>query len=114
MYNYLVIKNLTRDVTISEKAKKALSFTDKTFGMILPKNSDGLIFKTRYGIHTFFMKDSVDVLILDSNNCVVRIVNGLKPNRIFLWNPKFNTVAELPNGRVEKTKTKVGDKISLV
>lgn len=108
MYNYSMVKNLTNGKIISEKIKHAKNFTDKTFGMILKKNADGLIFRTRLGVHTFFMREPIDILILDTNNNV-RVVKKVYPNKIFLWNPKFATVIELPDGSLNRSKTKIGD-----
>lgn len=106
-----MVKNISNGEIISEKVKLAKSFSDKTFGMILSKNSEGLIFKTRFGIHTFFMRKSIDVIVLDKENKVVQISENLRPNNIFLWNPKFNIIIELPQGLVKKSKTKVGDSL---
>ena len=106
-----MIKNITNGEVISEKVKLAKSFSDKTFGMILSRNSGGLMFKTRFGIHTFFMKKSIDVIVLDKEDRVRQISEDLKPNNIFLWNPKFNTIIELPHGSIKSSKTKVGDSL---
>ena len=89
----------------------AKSVSDKSFGMILKKNSEGLFFRTRFGIHTFFMKKPIDILILDSLDKVVRIKPNLKPNKIFVWDFKFDKIVELPEGSVNKLKIKVGDEI---
>ncbi len=104
-----MIKNKTNSKIVSENARVAVSFSDKIFGMILEKNSQGLIFESRFGIHTFFMKKPIDVLILDKNNRVGQIKKSLKPNRIFLWNPVFSKIIELPEGSLERSGTKKGD-----
>ena len=93
---------------INLKVKIAKSLYDKMFGMILRRNRDGLIFKTRFGIHTFFMKKPIDLLISD-NNKKVRLIKKIMPNRIFIWNPKFDTVIELPEGSIKKLNIEVGD-----
>ncbi len=109
-----MIRNLTRETIVSKKARLAKSIPDKYLGMILAKNSQGLIFSTRFGIHTFFMKASIDVLVLDYEKKVVKIREDLKPNRIFLWNPKFDCIVELPTGLISKSKTKEGDKLTIL
>ena len=70
-------------------------------------------FKTRWGIHTFFMKEAIDVAILDEFFKVVRLKKNLNPNRIFVWNPKFESVIELPKGWIDKKKIDIGSTISL-
>jgi uncharacterized membrane protein (UPF0127 family) len=104
-----VVKNVTSGKVLSEDAEIAKNFWDKSFGMILTRNSPGVILKTAFGIHTFFMKSPIDVLILDKNKKIVKIKENLSPGRIMVWNPKFDTVVELKGGTVNKTKTKVSD-----
>lgn len=57
------------------------------------------------------MKFPIDILILDNKNKVVAVKENMKPNSIFLWNTKYNTVIELPAGAITKSKTKIGDVI---
>jgi uncharacterized membrane protein (UPF0127 family) len=55
-----------------------------------------LYFETRWGIHTFFVREPIDVLILDEENRVQVIKKDLKPWRLFFWNPRYGKVVELP------------------
>jgi len=71
-----------------------------------------MLLKTHFGIHTFGMGYPIDVLVLDKKNNVAAMKKNVKPNRIFLWNPKFQTVIELPAGTIKKTKTQLQDKLS--
>jgi uncharacterized protein len=91
-------------------AKLANSFLDQLLGLHRKSNPRTLIFKTRFGIHTFFLKESIDVIILDSGLIVVKIAT-IKPNKIFFWNPKYDTVIELPKGFIKKSKLKLGDNV---
>jgi len=92
---------------------KYLTGTSKAIGLIAAKKAYPVFFQTRFGIHTFGLKFPIDVLILDSNNKVVKIAESLKPNHIFLWNPKFEKVIELPAGAVDKKKINVGSLLNL-
>lgn len=69
--------------------------------------------KTRFGIHTFGVRFTIDVLILDKKNKIASIKENLKPNRIFLWNPAYEKVIELPRGTIKKYSLKLGDAIKL-
>src|SRR4029079_6280811 len=60
-----------------------------------------LYFETRWGIHTFFVKEPIDVLILDEEKTVQVIKKGLKPWRLCFWNPKYGKVVELPKGTIK-------------
>ena len=91
----------------------AKNFIEKTIGLIGKKNPHAIFFKTRFGIHTFGMQFPIDVLILDSKNNVVKCKENFKPNRLFLWNPKYNGVLELPEGTIKTKKIKINDKIDI-
>ena len=69
--------------------------------------------KTHFGIHTFGLKFPIDILILNNNNKVVSIKENLKPNKIFLWNPIYEKVVELPRGTIEKKAIKINMPIDI-
>ena len=73
-----------------------------------------LVFKTRFGIHTFFLKLPIDVIVLDKNKKAVIIKRSLKPNRIFFWNIMYDTVVELPKNSIQISKTEEGDLLELI
>ena len=97
---------------IEIKAKKAHGLS-KITGLIGKKSATPLLLTTRFGIHTFFLKFPIDVLVLDESNSVVGFKEGLKPNRVFLWNPKYSTVVELPQGSIKRLKVVLGSEIKL-
>ena len=94
---------------ISSKHDAVVKLWDKTLGLLRTESNTPLTFKTRFGIHTFGMKNSIDILILDRTNNVVRIKENLSPQRVFIWNPKFDIVVEMPSGLIKKSKTALGD-----
>jgi uncharacterized membrane protein (UPF0127 family) len=71
-------------------------------------------FKTRWGIHTFGMKFPIDVIILDDTYRVVRTRIALPPNRVFVWNPRYHHVIELPALSVPKQRIQMGEKIQII
>lgn len=85
---------------------------EKLKGLIGAQKAYPISFKTRFGIHTFGLNFPIDVIILDKNHTVIKIAEGLKPNRIFLWNPKFDNVIELPIDSVKKFKIKTGSTVN--
>ena len=60
------------------------------------------------------MKYSIDVLILDKAGRVVALKENLKPFRIFLWNPLFDRVVELPAGTIKNEKIHINSSVKLV
>lgn len=89
---------------------RRLNGIEQIKGLMFVNKAEPVLIKTRWGIHTFGLRFPIDVLILDKSNKVVKIKKDLKPNKIFLWNPKYDQVLELP---VEKRNIKIGEKIKL-
>lgn len=112
MYNEFVLRNKTRKTVISKDLKIFKGNAQKTLGL-LGKTPQTILFRTRFGIHTFFLKYPIDVIVLNSQNRVVKVKRELRPNRIFLWNPKFEIVIETQSGKVEESKTEIGDFLEL-
>lgn len=109
----MIIKNITRKTTLTKQLKVANSFKDRSLGLLNPKNPRSLLIKTRFGIHTLFLKSTIDVIILD-RNLYVKKLKTLHPNRIFVYNPAFQTIIELPSNTIKKSKTQLGDKLKML
>jgi hypothetical protein len=95
------------------KAKKLESFPEKSKGLLGFDKPTSIYFKTRWGIHTFFMKFPIDVVVLDRQSRVVVLRKNLKPNRIFMWNPVYEEVLELPVGTILRLKLHKNQQINL-
>lgn len=102
-------KELATDVTV------AASFTSRLRGLLgrssLPAG-EGLLIKPCKGIHTFFMKFSIDVIFLDRDNRIVALNLSLPPNRMTRIYLKAVSVLELPAGTIGGTVA-VGDAIDI-
>ncbi len=71
-------------------------FKDKLLGFMFKKNIDyALRFKCK-GIHTFFMKEKIDIIITDKNNKILYIYNNFKKNKILVKRNSYY-IYELPN-----------------
>lgn len=90
------------------KVYKARNIFEKTFGLMFRNKVYPLYFETRWGIHTFFVRREITILILDASNKIVKI-KKVKPNRIYFWNPKYKKVLELPKGFLSPRVIKVGE-----
>jgi uncharacterized protein len=98
---------------IKLSVRRAKNLKEKIQGLIGENNPHTLMIRTRFGIHTFGVKFPIDVLILNKKNQAVSMKEGLKPNRIFLWNPLYEKVLELPAGTIKKHGIKMHDLIDL-
>ena len=92
---------------------RAKNLRQKTIGLLHTKTPQSLYLQTRFGIHTFGMQYAIDIIILDDQFTVKKMKQNLKPQQIYLWNPKYQHVLELPEGTIEKKKINIGDKIKI-
>ena len=75
--------------------KDCIKFKDKLLGFMFKKNIDSALrFKCK-AIHTFFMKEKIDVVITDKNNKVIQVKNNMNKNKILI-NFKAYYFYELP------------------
>jgi uncharacterized protein len=116
MLNQIRMKliNKTKNTTIAENIIEAKSLKDQSMGLLKYKTPTAMLIKTRFGIHTFFMKYPIDVLVLDKQNRIAQIKENLQPNKLFVWNPKYETILELPLGAIKQSKTQLHDQINLL
>ena len=63
-------------------------------------------------IHTFFMKFPIDVLFLDADLTVRRVIEDLRPWRLSPWVLSARSVLELKGGTL-KGAVQVGDKLEM-
>lgn len=91
--------------------KEANTFLDKLKGLMFIKNFNYILkFKTN-GIHTFFMKTEIDVILTDKNNKILYIYKKLKPNKIILPKRKVRYTYEMPVNYIKNIK--IGDYLNL-
>lgn len=76
--------------------KDCQNFKDKLLGFMFKRNINyALRFKCK-SIHTFFMKENIDIIITDKNNKVLYVYNNFKKNRILIKKNAYYFY-ELPN-----------------
>lgn len=69
---------------------------------------EGLWLEPCNGIHTFFMRFPLDVLILDAQGQALRTLTGVRPWRFCLPMRGGRTVVELPAGTLAAQEIQVG------
>ncbi|MBP7215872.1 MAG: DUF192 domain-containing protein [Candidatus Omnitrophica bacterium] len=106
------IANLTKNTVLATNAFVAKSFFTRLKGLLgrkqLPQN-EALIIQPCNAIHTFFMRFSIDVVFLDKNDVVIKVIHALKPFRITATYFKASKVIELPSGVLQATSTTESD-----
>ena len=109
----VILKNLSSKTIIASDLKEPKSFWAKSLGLLNPKSPSSILITTHFGIHTLFLKQPIDVLIIDDNFLVKKAL-CLKPYRLLIYNPAYKLIIELPQGTIKKSKTKTGDKIKMI
>ena len=93
--------------------KECISFKDRLLGLMFKKNiSVGYLFKNCNSIHTFFMKENIDVLLLSKDNKILHIYKNLKPWKIILPKKQVSNILELPSNTCVNLKINQKIKIS--
>ncbi len=77
------------------------------------EKGEGLYITQCRSIHTFFMRFSIDILFLDRERKVTKVISELKPFRVAFGTICTIGVLELPEGTVNKNQCEIGDLISL-
>lgn len=77
--------------------KEAKTFKDRLIGLMFKKNiTYGLLFNNCRSIHTFFMKEPIDIICTDKKDNIIKTYKNVKPNRIIIAPRKTYKIYELP------------------
>jgi uncharacterized membrane protein (UPF0127 family) len=77
-------------------------------------DGSGLYFPGCRSIHSFFMKISIDVLFLDKELKITKMISCLRPYRLAFSPLKTKHTLELSCGALKELQLKVGDTILLI
>ena len=79
--------------------KECKSFYSRLLGFMFKKNiNNALLFDKCDSIHTFFMKENIDVIMCDKDNTILFFYKNLPKNKI-IWPKKgVKKVFETPSG----------------
>lgn len=89
-------KVLSNDILIAE------SILDRMIGLMFKKEMagyEGLLIMPCRSIHTFFMRYSLDIVFLSSDNRIIKIIRDLKPWRLTWIYIRAIKTLELPAGK---------------
>jgi uncharacterized protein len=116
MGRYVRIANLTRGTSIAEHCRVASSLAERTVGLLatpqLPAG-EGLLIERTQSIHMFFMRYPIDVIFVDGDGTVRKVVSGLPPWRVVWWARGARDCIELPVGALTASRTEPGDRVEV-
>lgn len=102
---------------ITENAEMADTYYKRLIGLLGRSHlsvSEALILKPCNAIHTFWMKFSIDVIFLDSEQKICHLIENMKKNRISKLSFHTKCVIELPAGQIKDFNLKVGDQLEII
>ena len=85
---------------------KAKNFKQKLLGLMFKKKINYCLMFKCNGIHTFFMRSKIDVILTDENNNVLKVYQNLKINKIILPKRKVKFTYELPPNTIQNINIK--------
>ena len=99
------IKNIKFNVDIANTFRKRL------FGLMGQKEiSKGLFLPKCKSIHTFLMKDNIDIIMIDKENKVIYFEKNVPKNRIIIKKKAYHTI-ELPKNSLDNIS--INDKLNI-
>ena len=80
------------------KIYDCISFYSRLKGFMFTKDiKHALLFNNCNSIHTFFMKENIDVIMCDKNNTILSYYKNLSKNKIILPKKGVSKVIETPS-----------------
>ena len=111
----LALRNVRTGAVIAERLEAAFDSRTRNRGLLgrtdLPRGT-ALVIAPCNGVHTFFMKFTIDALFVARDGTVRRIAAGLRPWRIAL-SPSSFAVVEMAAGAVTGSDVRPGDRLSI-
>lgn len=108
------IINTTKSTGVAGTVRIADSFLLRLKGLLGTKslpNGEALIIKPCYSVHTIGMAYAIDVLFVDGQNRILKVVSHLQPWRAASCRGSVYVI-ELPAGTADITGTGCGDLLS--
>lgn len=109
--------NVTTQKELGKRIGKAVTFFQRTRGLLGRKEikrGEGLYIPACRSIHTFFMSFPIDVVFIDNDNRITRVLPSLVPFRIAFGPQNTAGVLELSAGMLKNNCCVIGDKISFI
>jgi len=109
--------NKTKNIILAEDVLIANTLFRRIKGLLGVKKfspNQAIILEPCNSVHTFFMHFSIDVIFVDRNYKVIKVLSKLSPNRItpIYWYSR--KVIELSAGRLDLINIRIKDQLQLL
>ena len=116
MTQHLIARDVKTGAVVADRVTVASRRLERAVGLLGHSRleaGEGLWITPCHGVHTWFMRFTIDVIALDADGVIVDAVTMLKPWRMRLPKPGAYSVLELRGGTLLTTPVKVGDRIQI-
>ena len=112
----VIVSNTTKGTTLASSAELAMTYSQRRQGLLgrsSLEEGEGLIISPCKGVHSFGMKFPIDVVYVSKEGKAIHTISPLSPNRLGSLMLRAAWVLELPQGVLLRTKTVIGDTITI-
>jgi uncharacterized membrane protein (UPF0127 family) len=113
-YRFVRVENATRGTEVAGRSRVARGMVQRTLGLhLLPRlqPGEGLLLPSSTMIDTTFMGYPIDLVFLNRERRVTRVVHEMKPWRMVISANGGRDCLELPAGAAAASRTEVGDQL---
>jgi hypothetical protein len=110
----ITLKNVSKATVLGQEIAVADSFGSRFLGLMGRKGlqpGEGLWIRPSSGVHTMWMRFTIDVVALDRNRRVCALWPQLRPWRMSPVSMKVASVVELPPGTIAQQGIELGDQL---
>ena len=102
---------------LAEKVTLANTFFKRLRGLMFRwrlAEAEALWLRPCNGVHTFWMLFTIDVIFLDQQLRIVKLVENMRPFRVTSPKLAASSVVEMPARTISRASLKVGDQLEIV
>ena len=116
MTPHFIARDLETGIVVAHDVTVATGRAQRAIGLLGRshlESGEALWIAPCHGVHTWFMRFSIDILAMDKDGMVVDAVSTLKPWRMRLPRAGAVSVLELPAGSLLDGRTTLGHRITI-
>lgn len=116
MTRHLVARDVENGLVLADRVTVASRRLDRAVGLLGRSHLDAgeaLWITPCHGVHTWFMRFTIDVIAMDADGVIVDAVPMLKPWRMRLPRPGSHSVLELAAGTLLTAPVKIGHRLQI-
>jgi uncharacterized membrane protein (UPF0127 family) len=102
---------------LAEEVTLANTFFKRLRGLMFRRSlaaAEAIWLRPCNGVHTFWMLFAIDVIFLDQQLRIVKLIENMRPFRVTAPHLAARSVIEMPAHTISRSSLKVGDQLEIV